>query len=179
METPNYIKSLLMPNGKKPAGRKVWSIDLETVWLPFFTATNTVGDTCIPPDAIGAPLRLAYDPDGSVKFSKTGRPIMKVAKSLADTVRMVRENFGAGLQAYANEVITENPDGYKAQVEMAREAGEPIIARDRGNLDHAIAKAMEEAIAEAQSKVKAEAQSKVKAEAKTQAKSKERVLVTA
>src|SRR3990172_124444 len=35
METPSYIKSLLIPNGKKPAGRKVWSIDLETVWLPF------------------------------------------------------------------------------------------------------------------------------------------------
>jgi hypothetical protein len=41
METPNYIKSLVMPNGKKPAGRRVWSIDLETVWLPFFYATNT------------------------------------------------------------------------------------------------------------------------------------------
>ena len=41
MNTPNYIKSLLAPNTKKPQGRKVWSIDLETVWLPFFTATNT------------------------------------------------------------------------------------------------------------------------------------------
>jgi len=85
METPNYIKALLMPNGKKPAGRKAWSIDLETVWLPFFTATNTVGDTHISPDALGAPLRLAYDADGSVKFSKTGRPITKVAKELAHT----------------------------------------------------------------------------------------------
>ena len=25
--TPNYIKSLLTPNGKSPAGRRVWSID--------------------------------------------------------------------------------------------------------------------------------------------------------
>jgi len=31
VETPSYIKALLIPNGKKPAGRKVWSIDLETV----------------------------------------------------------------------------------------------------------------------------------------------------
>jgi len=161
METPNYIKSLLMPNGKKPVGRKVWSVDLETVWLPFLTATNTVGDTCIPPDALGAPLRLAYYPDGSVKFSKTGRPIMKVAKDLADTVRMVRENFAAGLQAYANEVITDNPDGYKTQVEMAREAGEPIIARDRANLDKALVKAMEEAIAEAEGKAKPKSKDKV------------------
>ena len=67
METPNYIKALLIPNGHKPKGRKVWSIDLETVWLPFYTATNTMGETHIAPDALGAPLRLAYDADGSVQ----------------------------------------------------------------------------------------------------------------
>ena len=145
METPSYIKSLLMPNGKKPRGRKVWSIDLETVWLPFFTATNVMGDTHISPDALGAPLRLAYDADGSVRFSKTGRPITKVAKDLADNVRMVRENFTAGLQSYANAVITERPDEYKAQVEVSSQAGEPIIANDRANLDKAIALAMEKA----------------------------------
>jgi len=140
METPNYIKSLLMPNGKKSRGRRVWSIDLETVWLPFFTATNTMGDTAIPADALGAPLRLAYDQDGSVKFSKTGRPVTKVAKDIADNVRLVRDNFTASLLSYANGVITENPEGYKAQVEQARQAGEPIVNRDRQNLDQAIAK---------------------------------------
>ena len=39
-QTPSYIKALLIRNGKKPAVRRVWSIDLETVWLPFFTATK-------------------------------------------------------------------------------------------------------------------------------------------
>ncbi|GAJ15229.1 unnamed protein product, partial [marine sediment metagenome] len=63
-DTPNYIKSLLLPNAKSPRGRRVWSIDLETAWLPFFTATNTMGDTAIPADALGAPIRLAYDKDG-------------------------------------------------------------------------------------------------------------------
>ena len=155
METPTYIKSLLMPNGKKPAGRRMWSIDLEMVWLPFFTATNTVGDTRIPHDALGAPLRLAYDADGSVKFSKTGRPISKVAKDLADSIRMVRENFTAGLLTYANTVVTENPDGYKEQVELAGQAGEPIIAKDRANLERALAKEMEKAVAEARTKAKA------------------------
>lgn len=164
METPNYIKSLLMPNGKKPAGRKVWSIDLETVWLPFFTATNTVGDTHLPPDALGAPLRLGYNPDGSVKFSKTGRPITKVAKDLADCVRMVRENFSAGLQSYAEQVVTDNPEGYKAQVEVAQQAGEPIIAKDRANLDKAIAEAVEKAVAEAEAKAKPKVRGKGKAE---------------
>jgi len=97
MDTPNYIKALLVPNGRKPAGRKVWSIDLETTWLPFFTATNVMGETRIAPDALGAPLRLAYNADGSVKFSKTGRPVTKVVKELSDQIRMVRENFTASL----------------------------------------------------------------------------------
>ena len=86
METPDYIKALLRPNGRKPAGRRVWSIDLETVWLPFFTATNTMGDTAIPHEALGAPLRLAYNADGTVKFSQTGRPVIKVAKEIADMI---------------------------------------------------------------------------------------------
>ena len=70
-DTPNYIKSLLLPNGKKPTGRRVWSLDLESIWLPFFTATNLQSDTAIPLDALGAPLRLAYAQDG--KSSRTFR----------------------------------------------------------------------------------------------------------
>ena len=155
METPTYVKALLIRNGKKPVARRVWSIDLETVWLPFFTATNTMGDTQIPSDALGAPLRLAYNPDGSVKFSKSGRPVTKVAKDLADNVRLVRENFTAGLQSYANMVITQNADGYKAEVEKAKQAGEPIIAHDKAKLDEAIAKAIEARIAEAEAKAEA------------------------
>jgi len=157
MEIPSYIKALLIPNGKRPAGRKAWSIDLETVWIPFFTATNVTGDTRIPSEAIGAPLRLAYDTDGSVKFSKSGRPITKVAKDLADNVRMVRENFTGGLCAFANGVITDNPEGYKAQVEMAREAGEPILAKDRASLQKAMLEAMEKSIAEAEPKAEPKA----------------------
>ena len=71
IKTPSYIKSLLQPTTKRESGRKVWSIDLQYVWLPFFTATNVQGDTAIPHEAIGAPLRLAKDKDGSVKFKKT------------------------------------------------------------------------------------------------------------
>jgi len=148
-DTPNYIKTLLIPNGKKPAGRRVWSIDLEGIWLPFFTATNTMGDTAIPSDALGAPLRLAYNQDGSVKFSKTGRPVLKVAKDIADSVRLIRENFAVGLQAYATQVSADNPDGYKAQLDMANEAGEPIRTKDNTNLNKAIAQQMAEAMAEA------------------------------
>ena len=155
MDTPNYIRALLIPNGKKPAGRRVWGIDLATIWLPFFTATNTMGDTAIPADALGCPLRLGYDADGSVKFSKTGRPVTKVVKDIGDSVRLVKDNFTAGLLAYASGVITDNPDGYKAQVDMAREAGQPILTRDSVNLSKAMAEAVAQGVAEAESKAKA------------------------
>jgi len=162
MESPNYIKALVRPNGSKPKGRRVWSIDLETVWIPFFTATNVMGETAIAHDALGAPLRLAYEADGSVKFSRTGRPVIKVAKELADSVKLVRENFVAGLVAYANGVLTENPDGYKAEVQANMEAGKPILERDRQALENAIALIS----AEAEGKRKAKAEAKPKAEAR-------------
>jgi hypothetical protein len=148
-ETPNYIRALLVPNGKKPAGKRVWSIDLETIWLPFFTATNTMGDTAIPSDALGAPVRLGYNQDGSVKFSKTGRPVLKVAKDIADSVRLIRENFATGLIVYATQVSADNPEGYKAQLELAREAGAPITAKDSAQLSKAIAQQVADAMAEA------------------------------
>ena len=170
MESPNYIKALLRPNGAKPRGRRVWSIELETVWMPFFTATNTMGETAIAHDALGAPLRLAYDADGSVKFSKTGRPVIKVAKEVADSVKMVRENFVAGVLAYAHEVVTENPDGYKAQIEASMNAGKPIIERDRQALNNAMASMVEDAIEKAQAQ---------RPKAKAKAKAKEAVAVTA
>lgn len=165
-ETPSYIKSLLTPNGKKATARRVWGIELELVWLPFFLATNAQGDSAIPSDALGAPLRLGYMPDGSVKFSRTGRPITKVVKEVADSVRMVKDNFTAGLLAYANGVFTDNPEGYKAQVESARVAGEPIQSRDSANLGKALAEQRELAMAE----MVAEGERRAKAEAKAEAK---------
>jgi len=167
-ETPNYIKQLLMPNPKKASARRVWGIELELVWLPFFTATNAMGGSAIPSDALGCPLRLGYDADGSVKFTKSGRPVTKVVKELADCVRMVKDNFTAGLLAYANGVYTDNPESYKLQIEQARIAGEPILSRDRDNLSKALAEQREQAMAE----VMAEAERKAKAEAKAEAKGK-------
>ena len=152
METPNYIKSLLIPTTRKPQGRRVWSIDLESVWLPFFTATNTMGDTAIPSEAIGCPLRLGYDKAGQVRFSQAGRPVIRVAKELGDSVKLVRDNFTANLLNYAGSVIRDNADGYKAQIDLATKAGEPVYQHDRNELDKAI-----RARAEAEAKAVAEA----------------------
>lgn len=157
METPTYIKALLTPTAKAPAGRKVWSIDLQAVWLPFFTATNAMGDTAIPAGAIGCPLRLGYDKAGAVRFTPAGRPVVKVAKDLADSVRMVKDNFTANLLSYAGNVIKEHGNEYKAVVQAATIAGESLYQIDRANLESAIAvKAAAEAAAAVAAKVKAE-----------------------
>ncbi|MBA7593778.1 hypothetical protein ES703_00711 [subsurface metagenome] len=149
-QTPNYIKNLLLPNAKSPTGRRVWSIDLETVWLPFLTATNTMGDTALPADALGSPIRLAYDKDGGVKFSKAGRPVTRVAKPIADSVTLIRQNFVAHLQQFAEQVATDRREDYTKQVEMALTAGKPIIAHDKVELDRAIQLQLEEAVRKAQ-----------------------------
>ena len=154
--TPQYIKNLLLPNAKSPTGRRVWSIDLETVWLPFLMSTNTMGDTAIPSDALGSPIRLAYDKDGGVKFSKSGRPVTKVAKPISDNVTLIRQNFVATLQQYSEEVATSHKEDYAKQVNMATVAGKPIIAHDRVEPDKAIQLQLEEAM-------------RVEAEAHTQA----------
>ena len=127
-ETPTYVKALLQPTGKK-SSRKVWSIDLEFVWLPFFTATNVQGDTTLPKEALGAPLRLSKGKDGSVKFSQNGRPVLKVASELSEQIRMVRDNFTASLVNYAGSVQKARPDQYKAEVQACYEAGQPIAEK--------------------------------------------------
>jgi hypothetical protein len=154
METPQYIKSLLIPTAKQPNARKVWSIDLRMVWLPFFTATNTMGDTAIPAEALGCPLRLGYDKAGQVKFTASGRPVVRVAKELGDNVRLIRDNFTANLLNYAGSVIRERGEDYKAQVALADKAGEPLYQYDKEALDNAL-----------KAKAKAEAEAIVKAEA--------------
>jgi len=124
---------------------------LENTWLPFFHSTNLEGQTKISLEALGAPLRLGYNPDGSVRFSKAGRPIIRIVKDISDNVRLVRENFVAGLQSYAHEVITANTEAYNKQVAEAVKAGKPIIERDSNELIKAMSKAVEQAVNSADS----------------------------
>jgi len=182
MESPSYIKSLLIPSIKKPQGRRVWSLDLEQVWLPFFTATNTQGDTAIPVDALGCPLRLGYDKAGAVRFTQAGRPVVRVAKEIGDSVRLVRDNFTANLLNYTGSVIKDNAEGYKTQVALAKKAGEPIYQHDKSQLASALkakAEAEAEAVKQAIAKAEAEAVAQVEAEAEKSKGRKVRELVPA
>jgi hypothetical protein len=97
-------------------------------------------------------MRLAYDKAGAVRFSNTGKPVIRVAKELSDNVRMVRDNFQANLLAYAGEVMTEHPEEYGAEIDKAQKAGAPIAQHDSQELSKAVA-----AMAEAEALAKAEA----------------------
>ena len=110
-----------------------------------------MNDTDISHEALGAPLRLAFNQDGSVKFSKSGKPVIKVAKDISDNVKMVRENFIAGLQTYTNTVFNEHGKAYKAQVAKSVEAGKPIQQHDKEKLDEAMEKLIQQAIDETES----------------------------
>jgi len=153
MHVPSYIATLLQPTASKPTGRRVWSIDLEMVWIPLFLATNTVKATAIPHEALGAPLRLAYDKDGEVKFTKSGRPSLKVATEVAAQVRIVRENFVANLQSFTGKVMSQEKDAYKAEVEAAQKAAQPIVQKMDDDLTMAALRLQEKAEAAIQAEV--------------------------
>lgn len=156
-QTPSYVKSLLVAGERKQPTRKVWGVDLENVWLPFFTATNTVGETSIPSEDLGAPLRLAKGKDGAVRFGNNGRPSVRVAANLNEHITMVRENFVAGLLTYAGSVMEEHQEGYALQVTTAQQAGAPIIEAQSRDVAQAIEQ-LEVAAAAEQAKAQEEAQ---------------------
>jgi hypothetical protein len=137
---PEYLVRLLNKPAKQASDRKAWSIGLNTTWIPFFTASNTEQKTDINREALGCPLRPAYNKDGSVKFSKSGKPVIQIAKDLRDAVNGIRLNFETGLQQYSNSVYTNAKDAYIAEVHKNIEAGKPISNRDTASLKDAIVK---------------------------------------
>jgi acyl-CoA reductase-like NAD-dependent aldehyde dehydrogenase len=99
-----------------------------------------MGDTAIPSDAIGCPMRLAYDKNTKeVKFSANGKPVIRVESHVQEAVKMVRDNFQANLLQYAGEVMTNHSEEYAKQLEMAEKLGKPIADYDKAELSKAIA----------------------------------------
>ena len=133
--TNPYISALLQPTPQRGTDRRVWSIPLGGVLIPFFTASNATGESAIPAESLGCPLRLMREKDGTPKFSPSGRPVVRVVKDISDQVRIMRDNFISGLMAYTDTVRKGMPDQFKAQVEASRKAGEPVAYKDASDLD--------------------------------------------
>lgn len=141
----SYIADLAIPlPTTRSAGRKSWSVDVETVWVPYFTATNVMGRSRLPSDVLGAPLRLRYDKDGTPRFDKSGKPTYSVAKSLSDQVRIVRENFVAGLKVFTHQTAEAKAVEMKAEIEAAQKAGQAIHDNEQLDLEAYEEKALEE-----------------------------------
>lgn len=139
-EVPNYIVSLLAPRPvQAKSTRRVWGMSLQDVVLPFLVASNVTGNTAIPHDALGAPVRLAYDKDGSVKFSKAGKPTTRVAKPITDAVNLMRDNMVASLQSFTGEVVKAHKEDYVKEVAACTKAGKPVHEHDERNLRTAMA----------------------------------------
>ena len=160
-KSPSFISALVTPGPGAASGKKSWSVDVESVWVPFFTATNAQGDTNVSPETLGAPIRLAVDKAGVVRFSANGRPSMRIVPELTQQIRVVRENFIASLMNYTGTVIEENGDAYKAQVERNQAAATPLLEQDskmlQEELDRKAARAAEETACEEQAEEKPEA----------------------
>ena len=86
------------------------------------------------------------------KFSKTGRPITRVAKPISDSVTLIRGNFVANLMAYAEDVANKRKEAYADMVKVSLEAGKPIVNHDKAELDKAVKAQVEQAMREAEAK---------------------------
>ncbi len=165
-QTPAYIKSLVMPGAKsqKPT-KKVWGIDLDKVWIPFFVAENAQGDTDISREALGFPLRIQFDKSGDVRYSQSGRPIIRVAKELSQAININQQNYIATLVNHTSNVRANNSDAFNSEVKSIVAAGEYMSKVQSLALANAIKK-REQAKAEAEAEAKAEAEAEAEAEAK-------------
>jgi hypothetical protein len=151
--TPDFITALLAPSKGSRGSRRAWGIDVETIWVPFFTATNVEGTTTLPDDVLGAPIRLAKTKDGEVRFDANGRPRMRVASELNAQVTLVKENLVSAMMARVGLVMEERPDEYRQQVAAAQLAGQVVIEQQA----HDVADAAEMRRLQQEADAKAEA----------------------
>jgi hypothetical protein len=125
---------------------------VETVWVPYFTATNVREETELPDDVLGAPIRLAKTKDGEVRFDANGMPRMRVAPELNAQVNLVRENLVSAMMARVGITIEERPDEYRARVAAQQLAGEAVMNQQA----HDVTVAVEMLRLEAEAQAKAE-----------------------
>lgn len=157
-EVLSYVSGLFAPIQSKPQGKKVWSIDLETFWLPLFHASNVNGDTAISNEVMGCPVRLALTKDGEVKFGSNGRIVTRVHKDITNQVQAYRQNMMALSMQYIEETKKAKPDEWKKAITLSQKAGQPVAERESKMAQDAIQARLE--AEEAEAKAQAEAQAR-------------------
>jgi len=132
LATLNNVKA----KDNKPAEKKSWNIPINTVLVPFLTVTNLEGRTAIPPEDLGYPVKLNRDSEGNIRFSKaTGKPMMKVAKSISNHVKGVRDNLIALMTSETSDYYTKNTETYNTERKACLEAGKLQLDQDTLDLE--------------------------------------------
>lgn len=135
MNVPTFVKNLMAPTAAKSTVKRVWGIELLTVWAPYFHATNVMGVTEVSAEALGAPQRLARNKDGSIRYSPaTGRPVEQVVKELRDVIAGVQSNLVAGMLDFTGNVQKHESAAYKASLLAGVAAGAPLKDKDAKDL---------------------------------------------
>ncbi len=68
------------------------SFDVEFL-VRLFTVTNLLGLTHIPQEALDKPYALTCNRDGTVKFSSSGKPSIRINKDIEDNANLVHHNL--------------------------------------------------------------------------------------
>jgi hypothetical protein len=144
---PSYIATLVKPTSGKANEKRAWNIGVHTDWLPFFTATNLMGATFLPAEALGCPIRLSVGKDGVVKMGANGVPKTVICKEIRGAIAGVQANFIANLRSFTAEVKDTKTEAYASLVESCRVAGQPVAEKQNAMAMEAI-KAYAEASAE-------------------------------
>ena len=133
------VHTLMKPSPNKVKDRSVWGLPLQQLWIPFFMATNTVGESHINAGSLGCPLRLAVGKDGVPKLKDDGTPRYTVDKEISNAVKTVKDNFAFGLMAFIASTQKAMPNEYKAQVEATQTEGAKVQEQDQTVLDDYLA----------------------------------------
>lgn len=155
---------------KKPVEKKVWSIGLETVLIPYLTASNAIGATCIDGDVLGCPVRIARNADGTPKLNKSGKLVTSVHKDIRVQVANMREAYIAQLRNATKFVQSTETEAYNNQVKIANRMGAEALQSEKDLIaKHETIKAEAKATAEAETKATAEAEATAEAKATAEA----------
>jgi len=157
---PLSISSLVRQGPAPRSSKKLWGGDVETQWVPFFSATNVLGDTAISDTSMGAPIITPIGEDGVPKFNRNGEPVRQVQTEIRRAVSSVQASFFAGLAQFAGEVQRLNQREYVEAVKRYQNAGTLVKEAEDAAIEEELDRRRAAALAELENIAAEEAASK-------------------
>lgn len=135
MNSELNILDMIKPEKQKAQSeRKVWSIPVSLV-ASLGKAANIKGITNIPKVDLAYPVQLSRDQDDNIRFNaKTGKPILRTAKSLSTLVKGIRESLIESIASQVESVKSENETVWNEYTSECVKLGDVAKARDESDL---------------------------------------------